>query len=224
MSAAGAGVRHAVALIAVLVVCLAWRAAGAMRDLHVVALFKDRAVVVIDGNRHLLKAGETSPEGITLVSADSAGAVFEYQGRTLERRLDGRSRAAAPAPTTAQEHHIYRDMRGMYRTVGSINGLTVNFLVDTGASAIALNSRQARRLGIDYLVEGNSTFVTTASDVIRAYKVSLDVVRVGTIEQRNVDALVMEGPQPEEVLLGMSFMGHLDISNEGNRLVLKRRY
>jgi aspartyl protease family protein len=224
MSAAGAGARHAVALIAVLVVCLAWRAAGAMRDLHVVALFKDRAVVVIDGNRHLLKAGETSPEGITLVSADSSGAVFEYQGRTLERRLDGRSRAAAPAPTTAQEHHIYRDTRGMYRTVGSINGLTVNFLVDTGASAIALNSQQARRLGIDYLVEGNSTFVTTASDVIRAYKVSLNVVRVGTIEQRNVDALVMEGPQPEEVLLGMSFMGPLDISNEGNRLVLRRRY
>ena len=66
--------------------------------------------------------------------------------------------------------------------------------------------------------------MTTASDVIRAYKVSLDVVRVGTIEQRNVDALVMEGPQPEEVLLGMSFMGPLDISNEGNRLVLRRRY
>jgi aspartyl protease family protein len=194
-----------------------------MQDLHVVALFKDRVVVVIDGARHLLRAGETSPEGVRVVSADSAGAVFEYQGRTLERRLDGRSRAAVSAPA-AQEHNIYRDTRGMYRTVGSINGLTVDFLVDTGASAIAMNAAQARRLGIDYLVEGNSTFVTTASDVIRAYKVSLDVVRVGAIERRNVDALVMEGAQPREVLLGMSFMGDLEMSNEGNRLILRRRY
>jgi aspartyl protease family protein len=100
----------------------------------------------------------------------------------------------------------------------------VDFLVDTGASAIAMNAAQARRLGIDYLVEGNSTFVTTASDVIRAYKVSLEVVRVGAIERRNVEALVMEGAQPDEVLLGMSFMGQLEISNQGNRLILRRRY
>jgi len=218
-----AGARPAAILIAVLVVCLAAPASRAMQDLHVVALFKDRVVVMIDGVRHLLSAGETSPEGVRLVSADSAVAVFEYQGRTLERRLDGRSRAAASAPA-AQEYHIYRDARGMYRTVGSINGLTVKFLVDTGASAIAMNAEQARRLGIDYLVEGNSTFVTTASDVIRAYQVKLEVVRIGAIERRNVDALVMEGVQPDEVLLGMSFMGHLEMSNEGNRLILRRRY
>jgi aspartyl protease family protein len=203
MRSAGPAAGYAARLIVVLAVCLAWSPGRAMQDLHVVALFKDGVVVVID--------------------ADSAGAVFEYQGRTLERRLDGRSRAAVSAPA-AQEHHIYRDTRGMYRTVGSINGLTVDFLVDTGASAIAMNAAQARRLGIDYLVEGNSTFVTTASDVIRAYKVSLDVVRVGAIERRNVDALVMEGAQPREVLLGMSFMGDLEMSNEGNRLILRRRY
>ena len=215
---------RAVVLITGLLACLVSTAGHAIQDLHVVALFKDRVVVVIDGVRHLLKVGETSPEGVTAVAADSAGAVFEYQGRTLERRLDGRSRAAAQAPPAAQEHHIYRDARGMYRTVGSINGLTTSFLVDTGASAIAMNAAQARRLGIDYLVEGNSTFVTTASDVIRAYKISLDVVRVGAIERRNIEALVMEGAQPDEVLLGMSFMGELEISNEGNRLILRRRY
>lgn len=224
MRSAGAAAGCAARLVVVLAVCLASPAGRAMQDLHVVALFKDRVVVVIDGVRHLLRAGETSPEGVRVVSADSAGAVFEYQGRTLERRLDGRSRAAVSAPAAAPEHHIYRDTRGMYRTVGSINGLTVDFLVDTGASAIAMNAAQARRLGIDYLVEGNSTFVTTASDVIRAYKVSLDVVRVGAIERRNVDALVMDGAQPQEVLLGMSFMSDLEMSNEGNRLILRRRY
>ena len=113
------------------------------------ALFTDRAVVMIDGSRYLLRVGETSPEGVTLVSADSGGAVFEYRGRTLQRGLDGRTRAALAGASAAQEHHIYRDTRGMYRSVGSINGLTVKFLVDTGASAIAMNAAQARRLGVD---------------------------------------------------------------------------
>jgi len=212
------------ALLVVALVCLAVSPSQALQDLHVVALFKDRAVVVIDGVRHLLSAGQTSPEGVTLVSADSAGAVFEYRGSTLERRLDGRSRAAAAAPTAAQEFHIYRDVRGMYRTVGSINGLPVNFLVDTGASAIAMNASQARRLGIDYLVEGSSTYVTTASDVIRAFKVKLEVVKTGPVELRNVDAVIMEGAQPDEVLLGMSYLGRLEMTNEDNRLILRRRY
>ena len=91
MRSAGAAAGCAARLLVVLAVCLASPAGRAMQDLHVVALFKDRVVVVIDGVRHLLRAGETSPEGVRVVSADSAGAVFEYQGRTLERRLDGRS-------------------------------------------------------------------------------------------------------------------------------------
>lgn len=223
MSTAGRRPGLAVVLAALLA-CLGPPASRAMQDLHVVALFKDRVVVVIDGTRRLLRAGENSPEGVRLVSADSAGAVFEYQGLTLERRLDGRARAAVSAPPAAQEYHIYRDAHGMYRSVGSINGLTVNFLVDTGASAIAMNATQARRLGIDYLVEGSSTFVTTASDVIRAFKVKLDVVRTGPIELRNVDAVVMEGTQPDDVLLGMSFLGRLEMTNEDNRLILRRKY
>jgi aspartyl protease family protein len=195
----------------------------AVQDLHVIALFKDRAVVVINGKRRLLSAGETSPEGVRLLSADAGGAVLEYQGVTLERRLDGRARAAR-STAAGPEYRLYRDATGMYRSVGSINGLTVNFLVDTGASAVAMNASQARRLGIDYLVEGSSTFVTTASDVIRAYKVKLDVVRLGPIELRSVDAVIMEGTQPREVLLGMSFLGRLELVNDGNLLIIKRKY
>jgi aspartyl protease family protein len=213
-----------VAVIVALAGLLTAPVSRALQDLHVVALFTDRAVVMIDGKRHLLKVGETSPEGVTLVSADSTGALFEYRGRQLQRGLDGRTRAALPAEPAAEEYHIYRDSRGMYRSVGSINGLTVQFLLDTGASAIAMNAAQARRLGVDYRVEGRSTFVTTASDVIEAFKVKLDVVRVGAIELRNVDAVVMEGQQPVEVLLGMSFLGRLEMSNRDNRLILRRKY
>ena len=193
-------------------------------DFHVVALFKDRVVVMIDGKRRLLRSGEVSPEGVKLISANSDGAVFEYHGQVVERRLDGRVRAAAKRPKSADGVTIYRNAWGMFHTVGSINGLPVEFLIDTGASSVAMNAAQARRLGIDYHVEGNTTYVATASDVVKAYQVKLDVVKVGTIELRNVTGVVMEGGQPSDVLLGMSFLGRLEMINQADRMVLRRKY
>ena len=75
-------------LLVALLVCIYPAAGRAIKDIHVVALFKDRVMVMIDGKQRLLRSGDSSPEGVRLVSADSVGAVFEYQGRTLERRPD----------------------------------------------------------------------------------------------------------------------------------------
>jgi aspartyl protease family protein len=209
----------------VLLVLLLPLSVYAVKDIHVVALFKDRAMVEIDGKRQLMRRGETSPEGVTLVSADSAGAVFEYAGKTLERRLDGRARAPANNSGAAgEEVRIYRDNQGMFKTVGSINGLPVSFLVDTGASSVAINSAEARRLGIDYRVEGESTWVATASNVTQAFSVTLERVKVGAIELRNVGAVVIDGPRPSEVLLGMTFLQRLDLHNQGDHLTLRKKF
>ena len=196
----------------------------AIKDIHVVALFKDRVVVMIDGKRRILGSGEASPEGVRLISADSAGAVFEYQGERLERQLDGRVRAAVKQRDTGEDVLIYRDSTGMFKTVGSINGLPVKFLVDTGASLVAMNSAQARRLGIDYHVEGDLIYVTTASDVVPAYRVKLNIVKVGSIQLRNVTGVVIESAQPAEVLLGMTYLSRVEMINQGNRLILRRKY
>ena len=211
-------------LLVALLVCIYPAAGRAIKDIHVVALFKDRVMVMIDGKQRLLRSGDSSPEGVRLVSADSVGAVFEYQGRTLERRLDGRVHAAAESRQGRDDVLIFRDMRGMFKTVGSINGLPVGFLVDTGASSVAMNSIQARRLGIDFRVQGEPTYVTTASDVTRAYQLKLDVVKVGAIQLRNVTAVVLDGAQPTEVLLGMSFLGRVAMINESDKLILRRKY
>ena len=211
-------------LLVALLVCIYPAAGWAIKDIHVVALFKDRVMVMIDGKQRLLRSGDSSPEGVRLVSADSVGAVFEYQGRTLERRLDGRVHAAVDSPQGRDDVLIFRDRRGMFKTVGSINGLPVGFLVDTGASSVAMNSTQARRLGIDFRVQGEPTYVTTASDVTRAYQLKLDVVKVGAIQLRNVTAVVLDGAQPTEVLLGMSFLGRVAMINESDKLILRRKY
>lgn len=214
---------------AALLIALAWSPClCAAKDIHVVALFRDRAMVEIDGKRHLMRSGETSPEGVTLVSADSDGAVFSHRGRTFRRSLDGRARApksvAAPAAGGGDEVRVYRDNNGMFTTAGSINGLPVGFLVDTGASSVAMNAGEARRLGIDFRVEGDSTYVSTASGVAGAYSVRLDRVKVGSIELRNVEALVIDGSSPTEVLLGMSFLQRLELLNQGDHLTLRRKY
>lgn len=211
-------------LLVALLLCIYPAAGWAIKDIHVVALFKDRVMVMIDGKQRLLRSGDSSPEGVRLVSADSVGAVFEYQGRTLERRLDGRVHAAVDSPQGRDDVLIFRDRRGMFKTVGSINGLPVGFLVDTGASSVAMNSTQARRLGIDFRVQGEPTYVTTASDVTRAYQLKLDVVKVGAIQLRNVTAVVLDGAQPAEVLLGMSFLGRVAMINESDKLILRRKF
>jgi aspartyl protease family protein len=112
----------------------------------------------------------------------------------------------------------------MYTTVGSIDGLPVPFLIDTGATQVAMNASQARRLGIDYHVTGNPAEVTTASGVARAWMVTLDSVKVGNLEVRNVSAVVLEGEQPKVTLLGMSYLGRMEITNSGRLMTLRQKY
>ena len=196
------------------------QAAPAVR---VVGLFKDRAVVLIDGTERTLRVGQTSPEGVTLVAADSESALLEYAGEEFKGLLDGRVSTRSRPPAT-EEVQIWRNTQGMYATTGSINGLPVSLLVDTGATQVAMNAAQARRLGIDYRVVGVPAAITTASRREPAWAVTLDTVKVGEIELRNVEGVVLEGAQPETVLLGMSYLGRLEISNDGRLLTLHRKY
>jgi aspartyl protease family protein len=197
--------------------------AQAAPDVRVVGLFSNQAVLQINGRQHVLKTGQTSPEGVKLLEADSESAVLQIEGKRVEARLDARV-SARKQGSTAREVQVWRNTSGMYTTVGSINGLPVSFLVDTGATQVAMNAAQARRLGIDYRVTGNPAEVTTASGVERAWMVSLDSVKVGELEVRNVLAVVLEGAQPQTTLLGMSYLGRMKITNDGQLMTLQKKY
>jgi len=192
-------------------------------DVRVVGLFNDQAVLQINGRQHVLKAGQTSPEGVKLLEANSESAVLQIEGERVEARLDGRV-SARKQGSTAREVQVWRNTSGMYTTVGSINGLPVSFLVDTGATQVAMNAAQARRLGIDYRVTGSPAEVTTASGVERAWMVSLDSVKLGELEVRNVQAVVLDGAQPQTTLLGMSYLGRMKITNDGQLMTLQKKY
>lgn len=187
--------------------------------IRVLALFQGKAILQIDGKRRVLSAGETSPEGVRLVSADADGAVIEHDGR--RERLSMELIAGTPDTSGPARITLYAD-RGFFYADGSINGTPVRFLVDTGANTIAMNAALARRIGIDYS-QGERGIATTASGYAPMYRVYLNTVKVGGIVLHNVAAGVIEGPQPQTPLLGMSFLHAVEMHRDGDRMELIKR-
>jgi aspartyl protease family protein len=177
-------------------------------------------MVEIDGRNRLLQAGERSPEGVLLISSTAREAVIEMDGERSSYTL-GSHVGSGFAKPVSREVQIWSDHQGAYRTVGSINGQTTDMLVDTGATSVAMSEVEARRLGIQYRLKGERTGVRTASGYARAHSLLLDRVRVGEIELHQVEAVVIEGSLPQQVLLGMSFLKRIRMENKGTMLLLR---
>jgi aspartyl protease family protein len=192
-------------------------------QIEVMALFKNKAMVSINNKQHLLKVGEPAVSGIKLIKATSKHAVLDVNGKQSKYNLGNRVQANY-TKTDKKKVIVNSDARGMYKTVGSINGYTVDFLVDTGASVVAINSTLAKRLGIQYKLEGEETIVGTASGNTLAFSVSLDQVKVGDLMLRNIEAVIIEGNDPQTPLLGMSYLGRLKLNNEGQTLELEEKF
>lgn len=197
---------------------------NAVESIEVQGLFSNKAVISIDGKRHVLAVGKLSPEGVKLISVDSSGAVLAIDGQHKQYNLGGSSSVSTTFnKREKQQEKIYVNSGGMYMTYGNINGRSVQFLIDTGASAIAMNTDQARHLGVRYDKYGIPVGVSTASGYADAYKVRLKSVSVGDITQTNVEALVIDGKHPGPVLLGMTFLGRLDVEHSGNAMTLTQK-
>lgn len=204
-------------LLLLLTPLMAWGA----EYVEVRGLFKGGAILVIDGEQHLLKAGQTSPEGIKLVAADARKAVVEIDGRRRTMLLSKKI-AASFTPPQKKTTTVSRDGNNQYLVTGTINGVNTEMLVDTGATAVAMSSVTASNLGINYRNDKNRGTARTASGLVTSYQVRLDTVSVGEITIRNVPAFVNEGAYPQTVLLGMSFLRHVEMRDRGGVLVLEQ--
>lgn len=197
-------------------------------DISVVGLFGGKAVLVIDGGKpRTVSVGESTPEGVRLVSADSKAAVIEHQGKRLTLAPGGGTRIGGGGPPSGsgggESVTLTADSRGHYVTLGQINGGSVQFLVDTGATAIAIPSTLARQLGINYL-GGQRGYTQTANGRAAAYKITLDTVRLGDITLHAVEAVVLEGDGLKIALLGMSFLNRTEMKRDGQSLTLTKRF
>lgn len=208
---------------------MTWTGVAAGVDkLTLLALFKDKVLLHVDGQRRMISKGETSPEGITLISADSDQAVLMVDGRRevlelgMVSTFPGASDDVSPSWDGPEKLTLWAEDDGFFYASGRINDTPVRFLVDTGANTIALNRSYAERIGIDYK-NGQRGVATTASGVAPMYLVKLKRVSIGEITLRDVDAGVLLSEHPNVPLLGMSFLGKLDMVRDGKRLELKRR-
>lgn len=194
----------------------------AATDIEVKGLFKGSAVLMIDGHQRVLKVGRTSPEGVLLVEANSRGAIVEVAGERRELLLSRKVGGQYSAPEKAEVRLPSSDY-GHYVANGRINGSSVRFLVDTGASFVAISSRMADRIRLDYS-EGQPTQVATANGAARGYGINLSRVSVGAITLNNVPAVVIEGDSPHEILLGNSFLSRVDMRVDQGVLILQSKY
>ncbi|GAB3376920.1 retroviral-like aspartic protease family protein [Spongiibacter taiwanensis] len=185
-------------------------------------LFKDAALLEINGQSRLMKVGQRDASGLTLIAADSRSATVEVDGRRMQLQLNRRVGGLYQTPAR-QSLSLQRNLRREYRAAVSINGQRVDAIIDTGATLVSLSGRQASALGIVYQ-QGRETRVNTASGQARGYLVMLDRVDLAGMTRHLVPAVVVEGDYPRELLLGMSFLEHMNMREEENILTLTPRY
>ncbi|MCW7536414.1 TIGR02281 family clan AA aspartic protease [Aquabacterium sp. A7-Y] len=179
-----------------------------------------KALLMIDGKARTVAVG-SSVDGVRLLSLTDGQARIEAGGRqqTLVLggspvRLGGTSSGARIVLSAGSGGHFHAD--------GQINGRSVRFMVDTGATLISMAVSDAQRIGLKYQ-DGQRINLSTANGVVPGYLVSLDRVRVGDVEVFNVQGVVAQRDMPY-ILLGNSFLSRFQLKRENDQLTLDKRF
>lgn len=143
-----------------------------------------------------------------------------FQGLLDDRYNPNRNPAGSVSSGGKREVVLQRNARGHYVASGRINGQPVVFLVDTGATDVALSEQLANRLGLS---KQGGTFSQTANGVVAVWQTRLAEVSVGTIGLSDVRAIIMPAlADDNQVLLGMSFLKQLEIIQRDGTLTLRQ--
>lgn len=182
-----------------------------------------RVLLIIDGGTpRSLAVGETAL-GVKLLSVSADSAVVDVAGKRLVLRL-GESPASLGERGQASSGRISltADSGGHFMASGSINGHSIQFMVDTGASNVALGVNDAERIGLAYRA-GQPVRVGTANGVVQGWRIKLASVRIGDVELYDVDAVVTAQALPF-VLLGNSYLTRFQMRRDNDQMVLERRF
>jgi aspartyl protease family protein len=182
-----------------------------------------KALLVINGAPpKTLATGETHL-GVKLISALGDQAVIDIQGKRSNLRVGDAPVSVGGGAGAGGGNKIVLPMGsgGHFMANGTVNGRAIQFMVDTGATAVALGVSDAQRLGIDYQ-KGAPVRMNTANGVAQGWRVKLQSVRIGEVEVYEVDAVV--GPNMPFALLGNSFLSRFSMNRNSDVMVLERRF
>jgi aspartyl protease family protein len=181
-----------------------------------------RALLVIDGVPRSLSVG-SAVAGVQLISVNPSEAVIDIAGKRQTLVLGGAPVSLAGTNSAGGGTQIVLSAAdgGHFVTGGSINGKAVQFMVDTGATTIAISAVEADRIGLKYK-DGERLTGNTANGTVNGYRTSLAVVRVGDVQVYNVEAAVLPMPMPH-VLLGNSFLNRFQMKRDNERMTLDKK-
>ncbi len=201
--------------------------AFAATQVNIVGLFNNKALLMINGNGPFsIQSGQVK-RGVKLVAANSEQATLVIDGKRRVLGMGQTVSIAGNAKPSGNEVnrplHLYADSRGHFFGDLTINGASLKYLVDSGATTVAMNSADARFARIDYK-KGRKGRAKTANGIVDVYLVRLTTLKIGSIVLHNVEASVIEGDSPDVLLLGMSAQNRLHMERKGPVLTLTKKY
>jgi aspartyl protease family protein len=183
----------------------------------------DKALLVIDGQPQTLAVG-ASARGVTLRRLGDGEAEVDVAGQVRVLRLGAapaRLGSGAAAAGAGSSIVLPMGAGGHFSGAGSINGKQVSFLVDTGATSVALSQSEANRIGLEWK-RGRPGLTQTANGTVPIYAINLTSVRVGDVEIANVAAVVLPSDMPV-VLLGNSFLNRFNMRRDNDVMRLEKK-
>ena len=206
-----------------LIVSASLASVAAAQGVALSGVMGSRALLVIEGQPQMLAVG-ASVRGVRLIEVRGDEARIQLNGQSVTLKVGAApvSMGTAVRAGAGSEIVMTAGSGGHFMTDGAINGRAVRFMVDTGATMVAMGQADAERLGINWR-SGDRGYASTANGVITSYRVNLASVRIGDVEVNNVDASVGQTEMPF-VLLGNSFLTRFQMrrDNDVMRLELRR--
>ncbi|MDO5693174.1 MAG: TIGR02281 family clan AA aspartic protease [Pseudomonadota bacterium] len=182
----------------------------------------NKALLMVDGGAPRAVAPGETHQGVKVLSTSGDQAVVLIDGHKATLRVgEVPASVGRAAPGGNDRVSLTADRQGHFFTQGNINNRPVQFMVDTGASAIAIGQAEADRLGLNYR-RGQPVMMNTANGATRGWLFKLSSVRVGDVTVYEVDAVVTPAPMPM-VLLGNSFLNRFNMRRDGDQMMLIKR-
>ena len=181
-----------------------------------------KALLIVGGGAPRAVAPGETHQGVKVISTSGDQAVVLVDGRRVTLRVgEAPANVGGAAPSGGDRIALTADGRGHFIAQGSINNRPVQFMVDTGASVVAIGQGEADRLGLNYK-SGRQVMMNTANGAAPGWLFKINTLRVGDVVAYEVDTVVTPAAMPA-ILLGNSFLNRFNMRRDGDQMMLIKR-